>query len=182
MRELADEGLIDRRRKRGTRVNALPVRPAKVGIEVVRQTIEDMNAAYRHALVSQTQTEAPEWLRARIGLTPGARVLHLLCLHYADTRPFQLEERWISLDTVPDAATADFAALGPNEWLLARMPFSSAEIAFSAVAADADLADFLAALPGAPLFRMDRATWFQDRPVTFVRMTFHPGYRMTTQL
>ncbi|NEU36349.1 UTRA domain-containing protein, partial [bacterium LRH843] len=79
---------------------------------------------------------------------------------------------------VPAALETDFSTTGPNEWLLAEMPFSNAEVSFTAVAADAELAEFLGNDKGEALFRMERATWFRHKPVTFVRMTFHAGYRM----
>ena len=41
MRELAEEGLIERRRKAGTRVRAVPIRQARFSIPIVRQEIED---------------------------------------------------------------------------------------------------------------------------------------------
>lgn len=181
LRELADRGIIDRKRKSGTRVAVAPVKQAKLQIAVVRQQVEEMNAAYRYALVSRRETAAPGWLAPQIGLPPEAPVLHLKCMHYADNRPFQFEERWISTEAVPGVLEADFTASGPNEWLLAEVPFSNAEITFSAEPADAALAQFLDTAEGTALFRMERTTWFQDKPVTFVRMTFRPGYRMTTR-
>lgn len=181
LRELAEEGLIDRKRRRGTLVNPMPARTARFEIEVVRKTIERMGAAYHYARVRQRVIDTPEWLSARLRLDRASRSLHLLCMHHADARPFQLEERWIVLETVPSAIDADFTAVGPNEWLLAEMPFSSAEISFDAIAADARVADLLMTKPGGALLRMERATWFKGEPVTFVRMTFHAGYRMSTR-
>lgn len=181
LRELADEGLIDRKRKRGTVVNPSPARLAKFEIEVVRKTIEDVNAEYSYSKLQQNLIDTPDWLRGQIGLHQASKSLHLMCMHYANRQPFQFEERWIIVDTVPAALDADFSLIGPNEWLLAEMPFSNAEISFTAVTADADLAEFLGTDAGASLFRMERATWFQGNPVTFVRMTFHAGYRMSTR-
>lgn len=58
------------------------------------------------------------------------------------------------------------------------MPFSNAEIGFGAVSADHRLGEFLSTPQGSALFQMERTTWFQSQPVTFVRMTYHAGYRM----
>ncbi len=180
LRELSEQGIITRKRKGGTRVVTTPVKQAKLPITVVRQTIEDMNAEYRYALVSRTLIDCPAWLQAKLGLAEGAQVLHLHCMHHADNRPFQFEERWINVDAVPHVVDEDFLATGPNEWLLAEVPFSNAEIALSAVPATGHLQDFLSVPPGTPLFQLERTTWFQAKPVTFVRMTFHQGYQMRT--
>lgn len=180
LRELADQGIVTRKRKGGTRVVTTPVKQARLPIAVVRQTIEDMNAEYRYALVSRTLIDCPAWLQAKLGLPEGTQILHLRCMHHADNRPFQFEERWINTAAVPHVMNEDFLTTGPNEWLLAEVPFSNAEIAFSAVPATGSLQDFLSVPPGTPLFQLERTTWFRKTPVTFVRMTFHQGYQMRT--
>ena len=180
LRELADQGIIDRKRKSGTRVATAPVKQARLTISITRQQVEDMNAAYRYRLVSREIVAAPDWLSAQMGLPAGAEVLHLICMHYADGSPYQHEDRWINIAAIPEVAQADFTGTGPNEWLLAQVPFSDAEITLSAVPAEAEIAAFLGAREGAPLFLMERSTWFQEQPVTYVRMQFHPGYKMRT--
>ncbi|MEP0943109.1 MAG: UTRA domain-containing protein [Rhizobiaceae bacterium] len=181
MRELADEGLIERRRKAGTRVRMAPVRQARFDIPVVRREIEGQGAEYRYFLVSRDVVAAPDWLRARLKLAPGREILHLVCMHYADGVPYQHEDRWINLDALPQARDADFSEIGPNEWLVSAIPFSDAEISFSASLADADMADYLSCTNGAPLFTVERSTWWHDKANTYVRLSFSPGHRMTTR-
>ena len=181
MRELADEGLIERRRKAGTRVRMAPVRQARFDIPVVRNEIEERGAQYRYFLVSREIVAAPDWLRARLKLNSGDEVLHLVCMHYADSVPYQHEDRWINLAALPQAREADFSAVGPNEWLIAAIPFSDAEISFSATLADAVMADYLGCTDGAPLFTVERSTWWQSSANTYVRLSFPPGHRMTTR-
>ena len=181
MRELADDGLIERRRKAGTRVRASPIRQARFDIPLVRKEIEDRGARYRYALVHRNVLPAPDWLRARLKLGGRAEVLHLVCMHYADGIPYQFEDRWISLEILPQAREADFSQSGPNEWLVAEIPFSDAEISFLAVPADETLAAHLGCRAGDALFQTERSTWWQGRAITFVRLCFRPGHRMTTR-
>ena len=181
MRELADDGIIERRRKAGTRVRMAPVRQAKFDIPVVRAELEERGAQYRYALVKRAELAAPDWLRARLQLEPGGKVLHLICMHYADGTPFQYEDRWINLAVLPEASHADFSRVGPNEWLVATIPFSNAEISFSAATADAVLAQHLDCAKGDALFTTERSTWWETRAVTYVRLSFRPGHRMTTR-
>ncbi|MCR9125707.1 MAG: GntR family transcriptional regulator [Rhodobacteraceae bacterium] len=181
LRALSDEGVIDRKRKSGTRVRMVPVRKAKFEISVVRHLVEETNATYRYALVSRRAGPCPAWLAARLDLPGDHPMLHLRCMHYADNRPFQFEERWVNTEAVPAILTADLSVIGPNEWLLGAVPFTDAEIAMSAEAADAPLAEFLETAVGVPLFQLERITWLQGAPVTFVRMSHHPGYRMSTR-
>ena len=88
LRELAEQGIVTRKRKGGTRVVTTPVKQAKLPITVVRQTIEDMNAQYRYALVSRTLIDCPAWLQAKLGIPEGAKVLRLQCMHHADNARF----------------------------------------------------------------------------------------------
>jgi len=178
LRELADRGVVQRKRKGGTRVARRPTKQARLAIAVVRRTVEEMGAAYRYALVSRDLVPCPAWLGSRLQIDEGSRVMHLRCMHYADNRPFQFEERWINTAAVPRVLEEDFATIGPNEWLLEEVPFSDAELFLSAVPASGQLPEFLNVAPGAPLFRMERSTWFRGQPVTFVQMTFQQGYQM----
>ncbi|MEY8830852.1 GntR family transcriptional regulator [Sedimentitalea sp. XS_ASV28] len=181
MRELADDGIVERRRKAGTRVRSAPIRQARFDIPVVRDEIERGNSEYRYALVSRKVERAPDWLRAQLSLEPDTRAIHLTCMHYADGAPYQYEDRWINLDVLPAAENADFTATGPNEWLVATIPFSNAEISFSASIADDRLAEYLGCSAGQPLFTIERSTWWETRAITFVRLYFRPGHRMTTK-
>jgi len=181
MRELADEGIIERRRKAGTRVRMAPIRQARFDIPIVRSEIEEQGAAYRYTLVSRKVGEAPNWLRARLQLTSGGEVLHLVCMHYADGNPYQHEDRWINLAALPQAREADFSSVGPNEWLVSTIPFSDAEISFSATSADLEMAEYLGCTQGDPLFTTERSTWWESRAITYVKLSFRPGHRMTAR-
>ncbi len=178
LRELADGGFVERRRKSGTRVTTAPVKLAKFEIALVRKMVEEQNADYRYTLVNRSIDPAPAWLSSRLGLGPDRRVLHVLCMHYANNRPFQFEERWVNLDVVPEIEHADLSQSGPNEWLLANVPFTDAEMILSSVPADARIAEFLATSAGTSVMQIERTTWKQGIPVTFVRMTHHPGFQV----
>lgn len=181
MRELADDGIIERRRKAGTRVRMAPVRQARFTIPIIRDEIEAKNEIYRYTLVKKETLEAPDWLRARLSLEENAQVLHLICMHFSNGIPYQHENRWINLTVLPQAATADFSKVGPNEWLVTTIPFSDTEISFSAGLADQSLSEYLGCTKGQPLFRVERSTWLKGRAITFVRLSFYPGHRMTTR-
>ncbi len=181
VRELAEEGLVERKRKAGTRVRLSPVRRAQFEIPIVRKEIESRGQIYRYALVLSDAIDAPDWLRARMSLGKNARVLHLNCVHYADNNPYQFEDRWINLAALPQAEQSEFSKEGPNEWLVEVVPFSDAEISFSATGADDLLARNLGCAIGDPLFMTERSTWWQGDAITYVRLVFQRGHRMTTR-
>ena len=182
LRELAEEGFLERKRKAGTRVLTAPTRRAQFAIPLVREEVGETGADYRYALVSRQIETAPAWLAARLSLPAGQDVVALTCMHYADNAPFQLEQRWIVPTAVPEVLDEPFDTLGPNEWLLKRVPFSNLEFSVMASKADEKLAEFLDAPLGDPIFTAERITWLEGTPITLARMYFAPGYRMTTRL
>ncbi len=181
LRELADQGFVERKRKSGTRVKKEPSKHAKLEFSLTRQVVENQNAAYRYALVERSIVTSPSWLASQLSVAPDARVLHVICMHYADNRPFQLEERWINLDTVPEVEEADLNDNGPHEWLLNAAPFTDAEVAFCAVSADSRLAEFMGTTAGTSMIQLERTTWKDEKPLTFARMTHHPGFYFRTK-
>ncbi|GAA6161800.1 GntR family transcriptional regulator [Ruegeria sp. HU-ET01832] len=181
LRELADEGYLERRRKAGTRVLSAPQRQARFSIPMVRDEVEALGGVYRYALVSSAREKAPDWLAARLELHTGQPVMHVRCMHFSGNTPFQYEDRWIVVDSVPQVMQADFSQIGPNEWLIQTVPFTNVELTFLASRADTTVAGFLDVPEGEPVFTGERITWLEGQPVTFAKMYFAAGYRMTTQ-
>lgn len=181
MREVGDLGLVDRRRKAGTRVRMAPLRQARFEIPLVRAEVENAGAVYRYALVQHETVVAPDWLRARMNTVRGDAIVHLLCMHYADGMPYQLEDRWINIAALPQVRDQSFDAIGPNEWLIATVPFSQVEISFQAIAADPVTSSHLGMTIGEPVFSIERTTWWQGAAITHVRLNYRRGHRMTAR-
>jgi GntR family histidine utilization transcriptional repressor len=179
MRALMDEGLIERRRKAGTRVRAAPMRQARFEMLLVRVEVEAMGAPYGYFRLLREIVAAPVWLQSRLGLV-SADVVHLRCLHMAGETPFQVEDRWINPAVVPQVLQEDFTTIGPNEWLVREVPFTDVQVTFSANGATGWVAERLRLPQGEPVFSSERITWLAGVPVTFARMQFGRGYQMTT--
>jgi GntR family transcriptional regulator, histidine utilization repressor len=182
MRDLAEAGLLDRRRKAGTRVALHPTSRVVLDIPIIRLEVEQRNAAWRYGLLDQQVCGAPAHIAGRLALEPQARMRHVRSLHFADNHPFLHEDRWINLAAVPKAEKADFSSVNANEWLIQNAPYTSGDISFSAMNADNTLAELLESPEGAAIFVVDRITWNKGEPVTSVRLSYAPGYRMNTRI
>jgi GntR family transcriptional regulator, histidine utilization repressor len=178
MQELSDDGIIERRRKGGSRVKLAPVRQVTFEIPLIRAEVEARGAEYRYELISCDLKKAPKWLQVRLHLEANTLVRHVECIHYADKAPFQYEDRWINLVAVPRAETADFSSISPNEWLVSEVPYTNAEVRFSATRADSKISRLLKTVIGEPIFLSERSTWLSETPVTNVRFYFAPAYQM----
>ena len=182
LRELAAAGLLDRRRRAGTRVALDPVRKATFEIPVTRLEVEARGARYGHVLIGRETARPPAAIRGKLGLEAGARLLHLRSLHMADGQPHACEDRWINDAAVPAIREVDFETISANEWLVRNAPFTAGEVDFTAAGANAREAELLGVAPGAALFVVERTTWDGATPITAVRLSYRPGYRMQTRL
>jgi GntR family histidine utilization transcriptional repressor len=93
LRELAATGLIDRRRKAGTRVALQPLRRVTLEIPVIRTEVEARGGQYGYALIARAQGPAPLAVWSRMGLGAGDGLLHLRALHLSDGAPYMYEDR-----------------------------------------------------------------------------------------
>ncbi|MEM7059985.1 MAG: UTRA domain-containing protein [Pseudomonadota bacterium] len=182
LRQLADDGMLDRRRKAGTRVATTPVRRAMLTIPVIRQEVETKGASYRHSLITQEHRIPPNALAARMGLAPGDRLIYLETLHLADGRPHAAETRWINTQAVPGILKAPLDQISANEWLVQNVFYTRGDLALLAEPATKTDAAHLDVREGSALFIVDRLTWIGDQPITAVRLAYPPGHRMTTTL
>lgn len=175
---LADEGLLDRKRRAGTHVTVNPARKATLTIPIVREQIEQTGRAYSHRVIAQKYSPLPADVAARMALPEGHAALHLRTVHSGDGQPFIAEDRWINPDAAPGVAQVDFRLINANEWLVRNCPWLRADLAFSAENANARDARLLAARQGTALLVLQRTTWNDLGAITSVRLAFHPGYTM----
>lgn len=181
LRDLADAGVLERRRKAGTRVASSPVRKATLDIPVIRAEVEARGQTHAFRLLKHVTALPPPPVAARLRIGAAEPMRHLCTLHLADGRPFLYEERWLNPAVLPDPAP-DFATVSTNEWLVRNVPYTTGDISFSAEAAAPLEARALGIDQGAPVFVTDRTTWTDDLAITAVRLVHTPGYRLQTRL
>ena len=179
LRDLAGAGVLERRRKSGTRVALHPVRKARLDIPVTRLEIEGRGQVYGLRLLEQATAAAPDAV-ARAMRRSGP-LLHLVTLHLANDAPWLYEDRWLDPAVLPEPRP-DFSLISANEWLVSNVPLLAGEIAFSAAAAGAAEAAALQVSPGAALFVVERLTFGEAGPITSVRLSYPPGFRMQARL
>jgi GntR family histidine utilization transcriptional repressor len=181
LRELAEEGVLERKRKSGTRVALPKGRVVELAIPLIDQEIRDTGAVYAYRLLSREVAPMPPPIAAALDRASGDTALHLRCLHFADDRPFQYEDRWINTEIVPEALSEPFDAEGPNGWLVRHVPWTDAEHMIHADGASPDVSRALDLPPSDPVLVIARRTWNDRGPVTTVRF-HHPGrtYKLRT--
>jgi GntR family histidine utilization transcriptional repressor len=181
LRQLAEEGFLDRRRKAGTRVALHPVRKATLDIPITRHEVEQRGKTYSHKVLSEKQKRAPKYVRDIMG-EAGGKPLYLETLHLANDKPFLYEVRWVNTQAVPAVLEADFTHISANEWLVENALLTTGEITFSATNATEIEADILQVDIGVAIFIIDRITWNGSSAVTVVRLAYSPSFQMSTRI
>ncbi|WP_246030465.1 GntR family transcriptional regulator [Litoreibacter halocynthiae] len=182
LRSLAESGLLDRKRKVGTRVAAQPVAKATLDIAVIRHEVEEHGAKYGYQLIARDIAIPPLSVSGAMKTKADDKLLHVRALHLADDEAYAIEDRWINIRVVPDAEAEMFQSVSANEWLMKHAPYTHGEIAFSAAQASTGDAEIMGVAENSALFAIDRLTWDSAASVTKVRLLFTPGYQLRTGL
>ncbi len=182
MQSLAKRGIVERRRKGGTRVRSQPITRATLDIPIIREEIECRGETYSYQLIQQSDESLPPSVAAALRLTHSAQMLRVLALHLANDRPYIFEDRWLSMAAVPEIRNVDLSRISVNEWLVRTKPASNGRIRLFAETAGKTRAKILDCRPSDALFVIDRTTWSGEQPITTVRASCAPGYQMITKI
>lgn len=173
---LATRGLIKRKRRAGSFVQAPPHNVAVLEIPDIERDILQRKQRYGYLLISRRDRLPKRGNAVETELSHPGRVLDIECVHYENDVPFAFEKRLISLATVPAARDVDFKTIAPGTWLLSHVPWSEAEHTIGAISADGELATRLNIPKDSACLSLERRTWTGGKAVTHVTQIF-PGTR-----
>lgn len=172
--QLVQSGLIERRRRAGSRVAQPRAESAVLDIHTVESEVLAMGQDYTYRLLYRSET------RTKTGdafFAPATPLLTLRCLHLAGPRPFCLEQRVINLEVVSEAASLDFSVTPPGNWLQNQVPWAAATHTIRAVAADAATAATLDLAKGDPCLVFERETTTPAGVIITSALFTYPGQR-----
>jgi GntR family histidine utilization transcriptional repressor len=183
LRTLAEDGLVIRKRKGGTRIRANPVRAAKLTIPIIREQVEARGQSYTFKNLQTYEADPPPAIQERLRLTKTDNVLYVETLHFADDAVFALENRWLNQNAISQFGDLpDENGLSLNEWLVKTVPFSNGDMRFSAMQADAATATIMGVSLGEALFAIDRTTWSDEAFITTTQLLHAPGFDVYLQV
>jgi len=173
---LAEAGFVERRRRAGTFVARPRQQMAAIAIPDIEAQVVAAGMHYRLELLA-SETIAAASAPAEASLGRARSVLAVTCRHWG-VGVFALEERWINLDAVPQAATVDFACVAPGRWLLDHVPWTEGDYRITAVSAG-ERAALLETEAAAPCLSFERWTSRGGATLTYVRQIFPGGFALT---
>lgn len=181
---LAERGVLDRKRRVGTRV-ALDV--DALGntrhVQSARDIVERSGKRFSFDFLGRTDRAAPRDVQDRLFATAPTDIIETRMLYYADGKLFCTEQRWHDSAALPLLATAMQDGHPATEWLAANVPLSHVEYHVSACTAGATETDaVLGCDPAAPVLQYETCLWVGKDPVSFARYVLQPGVSVPTTL
>jgi len=174
IQSLASERLVERKRKIGTVVtNQARERPV-FELWDAADAVRRVGGRYGYKLLHCSMLEPDSPTRADLGVGESTQVIRMVCLHLSNDRPFQLEERVVNVEAAPRITCQPLESVSPGQWLLANVPWTEARHTISARGANAEIVEHLGVPPGEACLVVQRRTWNDAVPVTFVSF-WYPG-------
>jgi GntR family histidine utilization transcriptional repressor len=176
LRELNDEGYVERVAGRGTFVSDYRSRSDLLEVQNIADEISRRGNVHSSHVVRQSLQHARGEIAKALHVDQGTDVFHLLLVHSENDVPIQVEDRYVLASFAPDCLEQDFRKVTPSAYLTAIAPLQEAEQAVRAKMPNLAIRDHLRMRADEASLVIIRRTWSKGRPVTFSRL-HHPGDR-----
>lgn len=176
LRELTNEGYVDRVAGRGTFVADFRARSHLLEVQNIADEIVRRGHNHRSEVLRQSRQRARGAVAQALHIEQGSPVFHLLLVHLENGVPVQVEDRHVLADFAPDCLAQDFLQVTPSAYLTGIAPLAEAEQVVRATRPNRAIQKQLHMDAAEPCLVVIRRTWTQGRPVTFARL-HHPGSR-----
>ena len=176
LRELTNEGYVERIAGRGTFVSDFRSRSHVLEVQDIADEIQQRGHTHDSEVIKQTRKPARGEVAKALDVERGTDVFHLLLVHFENSVPIQIEDRYVLAEFAPDCLEQDFSRLTPSAYLTSISPLARAEQSVRAQMPSAAVRSRLKMHDDEATLIVIRRTWSDDRPVTFTRL-HHPGDR-----
>jgi GntR family histidine utilization transcriptional repressor len=181
MQALAENGVVERRRKVGTRVAIHP--RVQLVRTLLRRELEAAGHEYGYELVSATETNPPADVAQAMMLRSSEVLLYSRAVFYSDGIPYCCEERWTNTFAAKGLDAAVLATISPCEWLLGNVPLNRASMSVGVATADTGFVAPALNLPkDDPVLHLERLEWLNNMPVSLSRRYFPRDHRFEGQI
>lgn len=176
LRELHDEGYVERIAGRGTYVSDFRSQSHLLEVQNIADEIARRGHRHSCSVIRQSRQHARGDIAKALQVDQGTDVFHLLLVHRENGTPVQVEDRYVIASFAPECLEQDFERMTPSAYLTSVAPLQEAEQVVRASMPNAAVRGYLDIPDGEPTLVVIRRTWSEGRPVTFGRL-HHPGSR-----
>jgi len=176
LRELNDEGYVERIAGRGTFVSDFRSQSHLLKVQNIADEIASRGHTHSSKVIRQSRQHARGEVAKALHVEQGTDIFHLLLVHYESNAPVQVEDRHIVASFAPGCLDQDFERVTPSAYLTSVAPLQEAEQIVRASMPNRAVRGQLEMSEGEPALVVIRRTWSKGRPATFGRL-HHPGSR-----
>lgn len=176
LRELNDEGYVERVAGRGTFVSDYRSQSHVLEVHNIADEIARRGHTHSSQVIRQSSQHARGEVARALHVEQGSEVFHLLLVHFENGIPIQLEDRHVVASFAPDCLQQDFGEVTPSAYLTSIAPLQEAEQVVRASMPNGAVRKHLHIDDNEAGLVVIRRTWSDGRPVTFARL-HHPGSR-----
>jgi GntR family histidine utilization transcriptional repressor len=176
LRELTDEGYVERIAGRGTFVSDFRSRSHMLEVHNIADEIAQRGHHHSCDVLRNSRQHARGEIAKALDVEQGTDIFHMLLVHFENGAPIQVEDRHVLAEFAPECAEQDFSSVTPSAYLTSIAPLQEAEQIVRAQLPNAAIRGHLQMPQNEPCLVVMRRTWAHGRPVTFARL-HHPGSR-----
>ncbi len=173
LRELNDEGYVERIAGRGTFVSDFRSQSHLLEVHNIAEEIAQRGHTHASRVLRQSKQHARGEVAKALHVEQGTEVFHLLLIHFENGTPIQLEDRHVLARFAPECLEQDFESVTPSAYLTSVAPLQEAEQVVRATLPNAAVRKHLNFDDDEASLVVIRRTWSAGRPVTFARL-HHP--------
>lgn len=181
LRELADSGIIQRRRKVGTRVTATSSRRTTLSLPAIRDEIEALGASYSYQMTECVTCRPTGPAMQALQVDADDMLLLVKSRHMADALPHCCEAIWLNPRALSLPDPELFGTEPPQEWLARNLPVTQTRFSILAEGASGSCAVNLSIDTGTPVMAIERVNTLEALPVSFARQFYPPRHRLVLE-
>ena len=176
LRELTQQGLINRVHGLGSFVADLPRHASLIELQDIALEVSVSGRQYRTKIILQENRKADADIARQMQVETNSDLFYLEVVHYQDELPIQHETRYVNPGLVPEFIHQDFSQKTSTAYLLQQFRPDEMEHIVRAVIAEPAIRKHLKINLDEPCLQLNRRTWLNAQVVTQVTLTY-PGSR-----
>ena len=174
LRELAADGVLVRIGGVGTFVADAKSEGHLLAVSNIADEVRERGHAYHNRVLTHAKLANPAEIATVMRLRKNTPIFYTRIVHLEDTRPIQLEDRYVNLSEAPHYADIDLETSTPSQYLLENFPLKQVQHTVRALMPQVQVKKLLAMSRGTPCLVLERLTWSQDTPVSYA-VLYHPA-------
>ncbi|ASM55381.1 GntR family transcriptional regulator, histidine utilization repressor [Pseudoalteromonas nigrifaciens] len=177
--ELTEAGILTRSQGLGTFVASFKSQSSLLEIKNIADEVKERNGNYSCTVLALESLPAITSIAIALGIKVNSTVYRSALLHNENTKPLQIEERFVNPTFATQYLQQNFTLLTPHEYLSNVAPLTQATHTVEAIMPNKQMCQWLNLSSQEPCLQLIRRTWSSNGIVSYARLV-SPGskYRL----